>query len=299
MSFDLRGIGIAAVALHEGRGHLRQVPAQQSEAQKNMRALKRTSPKAQEFQERQSRQLQRWTQESGLANKSSAPHTLAIEYVESELAARGAEFTPVELRLPETLDMDGWAAIGRRLTRADQVMQWWLGDWAAFGLRKFEGVQDDGESPSTNRQSPRPRRGALKEFAESHGINYGTLRNLAWVSMHVELSRRRDTVGWSKHAEVAPLPAKEQDKWLDKVVDENLPVAELRQQIRLSQGENNALKSDGPVTESPRKWLDGFDSCIRRLPDPAGPDLTRFWTAERRAAWKEWLEPVLFFAGRL
>jgi len=239
-----------------------------------------------------------------LPAKAGTPsrHTLAIEFVEAELAERGAEFSPVELRLPETLDLEAWCAVGRRLTRADQVMQWWLGDWAAYGLRKFEGVVDEslGSKVSGLKSgSQRPRRGALKEFAESHGINYGTLRNLAWVSMHVDLSRRRDTVEWSKHAEVAPLPAKEQTKWLTKVEEENLPRAELRQQIRLSQGESNALQSDGPVMESPRKHIDGLIRWIAAHPDPGEPDADGFWVPERRAEWKEWLAPVLVFAGRL
>ena len=267
------------------------------------------NPKTQEFRERQARQL-KWLQNAAAAKNPMQAMPLepaAIEQVEAELAARGAVFNPVELRLPETLDMEGWAAIGRRLCRADQVMQWWLGDWAAFGLRKFEGMEDslsniqhrtsNNQHPTSGTQPLKPRRGALKEFAESHGLNYGTLRNLAWVSSKVELSRRRDTVEWSKHAEVAPLPAKEQKKWLEKVETENLPRAVLRQQIRLSQGEDNALASDGPVFESARKHLDAFMASTRRHPDPT--ENTTFWTTERRTIWKEWLEPVLEFAGRL
>jgi hypothetical protein len=228
-----------------------------------------------------------------------------LEVQLDDLKDAGVCLSALEMRLPETMDLDAWCAIGRRLTRADQVMQWWLGDWAAFGLRKFEGVQEEGTSNVERRTSnleqgkPRPRRGALKEFAESHGVNYQTLRNLAWVSSKVELSRRRDSVEWSKHAEVAALPPREQKQWLAKVEDENLPRAVLRQQIRLSQGENNALVSDGPVMESPRKYIDELNRWIAAHPDPGEPDVDGFWTPGRRAEWKEWLEAVVTFAGRL
>ena len=100
-----------------------------------------------------------------------------LQALETELASQRARFSPLGLELPEDLDLDGWAAVGRRLVRADQVMKWWLGDWAAFGLRKY---------------------GKLKEFAEANGIDFGTLRNLAWVSGAVEVSRRRDNVEWCK-----------------------------------------------------------------------------------------------------
>lgn len=207
--------------------------------------------------------------------------------IEQDLAARGARFTPLELRLPDTLDLDGWAEIGRRLTRADQVMQWWLGDWAAFGLRKFEGVTEGMQTAEcrTQKWEQKPRRGALKEFAEANGINYQTLRNLAWVSNKVALSRRRDRVEWSKHSEVAALPAREQAKWLSKAESEHLSQSALRQQIRLSQGEENALASDGPVLESGSKHLDALLGWLNARPEG-------FWTEERKAVWREKFQPL-------
>lgn len=242
------------------------------------------NPRRREYQERIKRELHQ-----AFTRPVSSVET--PERVESELAAVGAHHTPLELRLPEALDMQGWAEIGRRLCRADQVMQWWLGDWAAFGLRKFEGVEE-GNSPSPNplpEERVKPRRGALKEFAEANGINYGTLRNLAWVSSKVPLSLRNDKLDWSKHKDVAHLPAKEQAKWLAKTAAENLVVSELRQRIRLSQGEDNALASDGPVLESGQRYLDVLLAWLHGRPQG-------FWTGERKALWIEKLAPVVEFA---
>lgn len=216
--------------------------------------------------------------------------TLPAEVQLDDLEQRGAFLSPLELKLPESLDMSGWAEIGRKLCRADQVMQWWLGDWAAFGLRKFEGV-NEGRQKEEGRMmkgEQRPRRGALKEFAEANGINYQTLRNLAWVSSKVEMSRRRDKVEWSKHAEVAALPERDQSKWLAKAESENLPRSELRQQIRISQGENNALVSDGPATVSPRKFVDDLVGWIRKHPAES-------LVPEQRGIWRETLRPVVEF----
>lgn len=202
--------------------------------------------------------------------KAKAADLVTADHIEVELSAKGAEFTALELRLPESLRMEDWAQIGRRLVRMDQVTKWWLGDWAAFGLRKY---------------------GQLKEFAEANNLNYGTLRNLAWVSENVELSRRRDSLEWSKHAEVAALKPREQSKWLAKAESEGLPVAKLRQEIRQSQGERNALEPDGPVTHFASKALDDLVHWLERQPG-------EFWTAERRAVWKERLRPVVdFFNG--
>jgi len=188
-----------------------------------------------------------------------------------ELRAKGAKFNPLELTLPENMLMEDWAAVGRQLCRSDQVLKWWLGDWAAFGLRKY---------------------GQLKEFAAANNLNYGTLRNLAYVSQAVELSRRRDNVDWTKHAEVAALKPREQTKWLDRIVEEELPVAELRRQIRQSQGTNNALEPDGPAIKFISKACDDLIHWLKNQP-------AAFWTPDRKAIWRDRLAPLVKFYDSL
>jgi hypothetical protein len=199
------------------------------------------------------------------------PPTSDFRLQTSDLEAKGARFNPLELTLPETLPLEDWAAIGRQLTRSDQVLKWWLGDWAAFGLRKY---------------------GQLKEFAEANNLSYQTLRNLAWVSQSVELSRRRDNVDWTKHAEIAALKPREQTKWLDQIVEKELPVAELRRQIRQSQSTENALAPDGPAVKFISKACDDLHHWLKNQP-------AKFWTPERKAAWRARLQPIVEFYDSL
>ncbi len=194
-----------------------------------------------------------------------------LSQLETEFAAHRARFTALGLVMPEDMALEGWAAVGRKLCRADAVMKWWLGDWAAFGLRKY---------------------GQLKEFAEANEINYQSLRDMAWVSQSVALSRRRDNLEWSFHREVAALPAREQARWLDRAVDEKLPVAGLRQQIRLAKGEQNALESDGPAVKFALKSADDLEHWLKSRP-------AEFWTEERRVAVKERLSGIVEFYQRL
>jgi len=200
-----------------------------------------------------------------------------LTVISSELAANGAEFTPVELKLPDDMSLEQWSAVGRRLCRTDQIVKWWLGDWAAFGAGDKERKEKDWR-----------KYGKLKEFAEANGIDYGMLRNMAWVSRSIPLSRRRDNVEWSKHQEIAPLPAKDQAKWLAKAEKEELPRAELRRQIRQSGGESNALQSDGPVIRFASKSCDDLIHWLTTQP-------ADFWNADRRRLWKDRLEPIAKF----
>jgi hypothetical protein len=204
--------------------------------------------------------------------------------LETDLSAQGVRCTPVRLILPDQLDEKTWAAIGRKLSRAAQVIAWWLGDWAAFGLDHFE--------------NGRIKYHVLKEFAQANNLNYQTLANYAWVARNVTFSRRRENLDWSKHAEVAALAPQAQKQWLARAEEDNLPVAALRQQIRLSQSDQNALTSDGPAMENPRKPIDQLLAWIEKHPDPAN-DPENFWTEDRRATWKDWLRPVLAFAAQL
>lgn len=199
-------------------------------------------------------------------------HDLKVIHLGKDI---GAKFTPLELDLPEDITLDDWADIGRKLCRSDQVMQWWLGDWARFG------AGDEG-------QKGWRKHGQLKEFAEANGVNYQTLRDLAWVSGNVQMSRRRDKLEWSKHREVAALPPKEQEKWLAKTEKESLPIAELRRQIRQAQADpgKNALESDGPVIKFISKQLDDLIHWLKKQPSD-------FWDADRKALWKVRLQPIV------
>ncbi len=193
--------------------------------------------------------------------------------LEIELTQTGAQFTPLELRLPETLSEQSWADIGRKLLRTDHVMQWWIGDWAAFG------------AGNTDKDGWR-KKGALKEFCEANGFDYGYARNKAWVSRSVHLSLRRDSLPPAYFQEVAPLKPKDQAKWLNKA--ETMSVSDIRREIRRSSAVEVGFVSDGPEIKMGSKLI---DDALRWLRDKS-PD---FWTFERKAAWRALLQPIVTF----
>ncbi len=179
--------------------------------------------------------------------------------LELELAESGAKFTPLGLILPESLDMSQWSHIGQKITRSHQAVEWWIGDWAAYGERRY---------------------GKLREFAEANGINYQTLRNAAWVSKAIEPSRRRDNLELSFHSEVAALKPAEQNRWLDRVETEKMSRAELRKELRTDKGETNALASEGKSLELPSQHYDRLYACLKKKP-------AEFWTPEVKEIWDD------------
>ena len=60
---------------------------------------------------------------------------------------------------------------------------------------------------------------------------YQTLRNLAWVARSFETSRRRDSLSFAHHAEVAALPQAEQELWLNRAERLGWSRNELRRQL--------------------------------------------------------------------
>jgi N6-adenosine-specific RNA methylase IME4 len=141
------------------------------------------------------------------------------------------------LSLPDDLSYEDWERVGETLGRIGRAHQWWLGDWLNFGEAAY------GEKYTQ----------AINET----GYEYGPLRNIAWTSSSVEVSRRRDTLSFSHHAEVAPLTPREQSGWLDKAEKFGWSVAELRKQIKTP-----------PLLEAPDVPV-GEYSCI--VIDPPWP----------------------------
>lgn len=187
-------------------------------------------------------------------------------------ASDGIKFTPLGLELPESMNEQDWANLGHKLLRMDRICQWWIGDWAQFGA----GSED---------AKGWRKHGALKAFCDTNGIDYGTTRDASWISGSVHLSLRRDNVEYSFYRELAPLKPKEQKKWLAVIVQEGIPRAELRRRIRISQGEESALESDGPVLASGTRHYEDLKAWIEGRP-------VGFWNEERLHIWESRVEAL-------
>jgi hypothetical protein len=130
--------------------------------------------------------------------------------------------TRIGLRFAGTLSFEGWERAGEHISRIISSSAWCLGDWIVVGQSRF-----------TDR---------YKQVVETVGLDYQTVRNYAWVARRFELSRRRDTLSFQHHAEVASMPPDEQDYWLDRAEAGNWSRNRLRQEIKSSR---NHAKDNG------------------------------------------------------
>jgi len=113
------------------------------------------------------------------------------------------------------LTVDEWQSYGPRIGVLSKSTNWWLGDWVRFGQRRYD------------------RR--YHHAAELTGYDEQTLMNLAYVAGRFEISRRRETVSWSHHAELAKLDVPDQELWLSRVASGDLSVRKLRAELRCAQ----------------------------------------------------------------
>jgi hypothetical protein len=107
-----------------------------------------------------------------------------------------------------------WEAIGQQLLSVTESTTWWIADWIAYGEQTF---QD-----------------RYREAVQRTSLNYQTLRNYVWVARRFELSRRRDSLSFGHHAEVAALEQPEQDYWLRKAEELTWSRNRLRNEVRNS-----------------------------------------------------------------
>src|SRR5215831_74429 len=118
------------------------------------------------------------------------------------------------LVFPRRVPFEVWLGVGAQLAAAASSSAWCLGDWLAYGQATYSG--------------------RYREAVERTGLDYQTLRNYAWVAGRFELSRRRDTLSFGHHAEVAALPGPEQDFWLCKADEFGWSTMRLRAEVRSS-----------------------------------------------------------------
>jgi N6-adenosine-specific RNA methylase IME4 len=139
----------------------------------------------------------------------------------SDLGFRG-NVSRVAWELPSDLSETEWREAGAILGRVEHSVSWWLGDWWAFGENRY------GD------------RKAIVEADDWEGPAYQTCRNAASIAGAFELSRRRDNLSFSHHAEVVRRPPKEADRlldWAEETISETgkpQTIAALRAEVRAS-----------------------------------------------------------------
>jgi hypothetical protein len=119
------------------------------------------------------------------------------------------------LTFPAQLTEKDWLEVGRKLGRAGGSLQWWIGDWWAYGEHRY------GD------------RKALVEADDWIGPSFGACMNCATVTRaFTETSRRREVLPYSHHVEVAALPPAEADLLLDEAEAQGLTIRALRERVK-------------------------------------------------------------------
>ncbi|MCX4904328.1 LmbU family transcriptional regulator [Streptomyces sp. NBC_00878] len=139
--------------------------------------------------------------------------------------------TNVGLQIPAGLTFENWENAGRRLSGIINSSSWWLGDWLIYGKDHY---------------SDRYERGV-----RAVGLRYQTLRNYSWVSRRFAIDRRRASLSFQHHAEVASLSIAEQEHWLDQCEAHGWSTKQLRKAVRLAQ-ENEAAGEDQDIEPTQR-----------------------------------------------
>ncbi|MER5217521.1 LmbU family transcriptional regulator [Streptomyces sp. NPDC002838] len=142
------------------------------------------------------------------------------------------------LLLPKRMAFEKWVGVGSYLSNIMSASSWCLGDWLVYGEASFNG--------------------RYRDAIELTSLDYQTLRNHAWVARCYPMSRRREKLSFTHHAEVASLSDPEQDFWLGKAEEHGWSAKRLRREVKDSLAERGGRKNE--KHQSGRELNDGQKS---------------------------------------
>lgn len=154
---------------------------------------------------------------SSLAVERSPQTIELLNYPECTFATTG-------LIIPPGMEFERWQQLGSDLRKAAKGIQFWIGDWIRYGEHEY------GDR--------------YTQAIQATGKDAQTLMNYVYVAEHVEISRRRENVDFSIHAEVASLPPKEQEKILSKAAAGEPTVRDVRREARRIKRRLNQLPDE-------------------------------------------------------
>ncbi len=163
------------------------------------------------------------------------------------------------------LSLDDWKEMGQWLYQLKDSIQWMIGDWANLA----EDHIDTWSKPDGTEFETR-----YAELLKATDYSYSTLRKLAHYASAVPVFRRRNTLSFSHHVEVARVPDEEQDRFLNmaepnEIRKKPMSVRELRELIyteyppeQLESGKKSPLAKKDVEADMLRVGLD----LVRKKP---------------------------------
>jgi hypothetical protein len=171
----------------------------------------------------------------------------------------------------EKIGLQEWEVIGQRLMSVADSAAWWIADWLVYG-----------ESTFLDR---------YQEAVKRTSLSYQTLRNYTWIARRFDLSRRRDSLSFGHHGEVAALDPPEQDYWLRKAEEFSWSCSRLRNEVRHSlrgrQSEEPLEHADlAPSNDWGRSGGTATAPDLDDVPEPSGASLNLEFTPDQFAQFR-------------
>jgi hypothetical protein len=175
----------------------------------------------------------------------------------------GVVFNPNSLILPDGLSFDQWKDVGSQLRSCQRALNWWIGDWLAYGQLTYKDYIHGHQLE----------RGILRYASELLGVEEGCLANWKWISSAVSLSSRKDRLTWSAAREIVCVaPKHHYEMWIKRATEDGLSKRELRQTLRLFYAE----EQPDPVDKAESFFLQEVRSHVMRFMEESTD-----WTPEQ------------------
>ncbi len=125
---------------------------------------------------------------------AQADGTMATANDDGTLQIGRFTLTPTGLRVSRGATREEWEDVGKRLRSVGKAWVWLVADWMAYGQRQWKVTFEDASLLV--------------------GRSVKTLYNWSSIAQNVDISRRREKLDFSHHAEVAKLNPEDQTYWL-------------------------------------------------------------------------------------
>lgn len=166
---------------------------------------------------------------------------------QTALEAAGAAVTPTSLILTDPdIPWEEYEQLGAFLGQMNRACAWWVGDLIIYG-EEFFGHR-------------------YAQIEDVIGLAPQTIANRVSVARHIPPNRRRASLPFGVHAEVAYLNPMERDRWLDRAELGAWTRAKLREEMRRAKGiemdpvgdlavtsKNELATMDAPSTDGARE----------------------------------------------